>query len=49
MNEQFYKFTKSNVNNYCISQKHETSFENETLITPKPRKNTERLQYKQIK
>ena len=32
MNERFYKFTKSSVNSYCISQKHETSFENETLV-----------------
>ena len=32
MNERFYKFTKSSVNNYCILQRLETGFENETLV-----------------
>ena len=33
MNERLNEFTESDVNNYCILQKHDTSFENETLIT----------------
>ena len=36
LNERFHQFSKSNVDNFCISQKHETCFTNKTLITPKP-------------
>ena len=43
LNKRFHQLTKSNVNNYCISQKQETSFENKPLIMPKPCKNLECL------